>query len=61
MHMLFLDFSENIIKQNYIGLYNSQPLTIFLEIILVIIACSAIIALINKFLPKSLSAIIIGK
>ena len=61
MHMLFLDFSENIIKQNYLGLYNSQPLTIFLEIILVIIACSAIIALINKFLPKNLSAIIIGK
>ncbi len=61
IHMLFLDFSENIIKQNYLDLYKNQPLTIFLEIIVVIIACSAIIALINKFLPKSLSAIIIGK
>ena len=61
MHMLFLSFLENIIKQNYIDLYNRQPLTILLEIIVVIIACSGVIALINKFLPKSLSAIILGK
>ena len=61
MHMLFLSFLENIIKQNYIDLYNRQPLTILLEIIVVIIACSGVIALINKFLPKSLSVIILGK
>ncbi len=61
MHMLFLSISENIIKQNYLDLYNIQPLTILLKIIVVMIACWGIIALINKFLPKRLSAIIIGK
>lgn len=61
MHLLFLPLFENLIKDNFIGLYNNQPLTTLLEVILVLITCSSVIGLLNRFLPESLSAKFIGK